>query len=64
MVLYNWAVDIGIASNNQKPSHSGYTYPVQFRAFYNVNKRLKLLGVDLEQYLTCQIFPVQMGTFS
>ena len=63
MILYDGAVDIGIASNNLKPSHSGKIYPVQFRAFFYVNKRLKLLAVDLNKYPTCQIFPVQRAHF-
>ena len=50
---------ISIEKNILKPSHSGNTYTVGLTAIFNVKKLLKKLSMAFDQYLTCQIFPVQ-----
>ena len=49
---------IAINKNNLKPSHSGNTYPVRFRAIFDVKTLLKTLAMALDQDITCQIFPL------
>ena len=61
MILYDWAVNSYRKKKNLKPSHSGNTNPLRFRAISDVKKLLKVLAMALD--LTCLIFPLQWACF-
>ena len=53
-------LSIAIKMTNLKPSHIGNSHHVRYKAVFDV----KLLAMALEQYLMCQIFPLQWAHFS